>query len=320
MCGICGIAFSARSRRQLDAPALVRMRDTMTHRGPDDFGIFHEGRVGLAYRRLSIIDVAGGHQPMHDDGGSLHIVYNGEIYNHQDLRVSLERRGHRYHTRCDTETLLRLYQEDGARAVDQLRGMFAFAVWDGRPEELCLARPHRGAGRDGAVIAEFRQPFTEAVRMRLMSDVPLGVFLSGGIDSASITAVMSRLVADPIKTFSVAFAEREANELAYARTVARAYRTDHHEVVVSPAEFFEALPTLVWHEDEPLAHPPSVALYFVSRLAADHVKVVLTGEGSDELLAGYGRYARTLFNVRWGTHYHRVLPASLRRAARRVVE
>ena len=408
MCGICGIAFSARSRRQLDAPALVRMRDTMTHRGPDDFGIFHEGRVGLAHRRLSIIDVAGGHQPMHDDGGSLHIVYNGEIYNHQDLRVSLERRGHRYHTRCDTETLLRLYQEDGARAVDQLRGMFAFAIWDGRREELFLARDRLGVKplyyvhaedgslyfaseikallavgataprlnyevlpdylanhapsgadtlfvgvrrllpghtlrwRDGAVeirrywdltyarteredrrdedlIAEFRQRFTEAVRMRLMSDVPLGVFLSGGIDSASITAVMSRLVADPIKTFSVAFAEREANELAYARTVADAYRTDHHEVVVSPDDFFEALPTLVWHEDEPLAHPSSVALYFVSRLAADHVKVVLTGEGSDELLAGYGRYAKTLYNLRYGAQYHRLVPASFRSAVRRAV-
>ncbi len=409
MCGICGIALSARSRRRVDALELVRMRDTMTHRGPDDYGIFDEGRVGLAHRRLSIIDVAGGHQPMHDDAGSLHIVYNGEIYNHPDLRASLERHGHRYRTRCDTETILRLYQEDGAQAVRRLRGMFAFAIWDSRREELFLARDHVGvkplyyvhtddgslyfaseikallaaratapqlnydvlpdylanhapsgaatlfAGvrrllpghtlrwRDGAVeiqqywdlsfarahdasrterdlIADFGDRFSEAVRLQLMSDVPLGVFLSGGIDSASIVAVMSRLVQAPIKTFSVAFAEREANELAHARTVAAACRTDHHEVVVSPAEFFEALPKLVWHEDEPLAHPSSVALYFVARLASEHVKVVLTGEGSDELLAGYGRYARTLFNVRWGTHYHRVLPASLRRAARRVVE
>jgi asparagine synthase (glutamine-hydrolysing) len=409
MCGICGIAFSPGSRRQVDAQQLVRMRDTMTHRGPDDFGIFHEGRVGLAHRRLSIIDVAGGHQPMHDDSGSLHIVYNGEIYNHQELKVSLERAGHRYHTRCDTETLLRLYQDEGAQALHRLRGMFAFAIWDGRRGELFLARDRLGvkplyyvhtadgslyfaseikallaAGataprlnyealpdylanrapsgadtlfvgvrrllpghtlrwRDGAVeirrywdvsfagtesgqrsdedlIAEFTQRFTEAVRMRLMSDVPLGVFLSGGIDSASIAAVMSRLVDEPIKTFSVAFAEREANELAYARTVAQAYGTDHHEVVVSPEQFFEALPTLVWHEDEPLAHPSSVALYFVSRLATDHVKVVLTGEGSDELLAGYGRYAKTLYNLRFGAPYHRIVPAGLRRAVRRAVE
>src|SRR3989441_10523739 len=386
MCGICGIAFSARSRRAVDALELVRMRDTMTHRGPDDFGIFNQGRVGLAHRRLSIIDVAGGHQPMHDDSGSLHIVYNGEIYNHTDLRASLERRGHRYPTRCDTETILRLYQEEGPRAVDQLRGMFAFAIWDGSREELFLARDRVGEKplyyvhaddgslyfaseikalfaaqairpqlnytalpdylanraasgaatlfasvqrlppghtlrwRDGALeireywdlsfaparranqtdeelIGEFAERFTESVRMRLMSDVPLGVFLSGGIESASIAAVMSRLVDEPSKTFSAGFAEQEANELQYARTVAAAYGTDHHEVVVSPDEFRDALPTLVWHEGRPLSHAGSVPLYFVARLATDHVKVVLTGEGSDELLAAYERYAKTLYNV-----------------------
>jgi asparagine synthase (glutamine-hydrolysing) len=405
MCGICGVAFSTRSRRTVDAQALVRMRDTMTHRGPDDCGIFGEGRVGLAHRRLSIIDVAAGHQPMPDDTGSLHIVYNGEIYNHPELKVALERRGHRYRTRCDTETILHLYQESGSRAVEQLRGMFAFAIWDGRREELFLARDRLGEKplyyvhtRDGSLffaseikallaagatspelnyealpdylanrapsgtatlyagvqrllpghtlrwhdgeieirqywdlsfggvgdghesdqelVAEFAERFRDAVRMRLMSDVPLGVFLSGGIDSASIAAVMSRLVAEPIKTFSVGFVERESSELAYARTVAEAYGTDHHEVVVSGDDFFNALPTLVWHEDEPMGHPASVALYFVARLARDHVKVVLTGEGSDELLAGYGRYARTLYNVRLGAPYHRVVPAGVRRAVR----
>ena len=373
----------------------------MTHRGPDGCGLFTEGRVGLAHRRLAIIDVAGGHQPMHDDGGHLHIVYNGEIYNHRELRTSLERRGHLYRTRSDTETILRLYQDESSRAVDRLRGMFAFAIWDSRKEELFLARDRLGikplyyvltddgslyfaseikallqAGattasvnyevipdylanrapsgtdtlfqgvrrllpghmlrwRDGAVeiqqywdlsfgaetaarahedlIAEFGERFTEAVRTHLMSDVPLGVFLSGGIDSASIAAVMSRLVEDPIKTFSVAFQEPEANELSYARVVADAYGTEHHEVVVSPDEFFAALPTLVWHEDEPLAHPSSVALYFVARLSSEHVKVVLTGEGSDELLGGYGRYARTLYNVRLGTQYQRMVPAGARR-------
>ena len=409
MCGICGIAFSARSRCTVDALDLVRMRDTMTHRGPDDCGIFNQGRVGLAHRRLSIIDVAGGHQPMHDDSGSLHIVYNGEIYNHAELRASLERRGHHYRTRCDTETILRLYQEEGPRAVDQLRGMFAFAIWDSRREELFLARdrvgekplyyvhaddgslyfaseikalfaaqairpqlnytalpdylanraasgaatlfagvqrlppghtlrwrdgaleireywdlsfaPARGANQtDEELIAEFAERFTESVRMRLMSDVPLGVFLSGGIDSASIAAVMSRLVDEPIKTFSVGFAEQEANELQHARTVAAPYGTDHHEVVVSPDEFRDALPTLVWHEYRPLSHAGSVPLYFVARLATDHVKVVLTGEGSDELLAGYERYAKTLYNVHLGDRYHRVVPASVRRAVRGAVE
>jgi asparagine synthase (glutamine-hydrolysing) len=408
MCGICGIAFTTGSRRLVNDQELVRMRDTMTHRGPDDYGVFSEGRVGLAHRRLAIIDIAGGHQPMHDDSGSLHIVYNGEIYNHQDLRASLEQRGHCYRTRCDTETILHLYQEEGPRAVEQLRGMFAFAIWDSRKQELFLARDRLGVKplyyvqtpdgslyfgseikallaaratrpqlnyealpdylanhapsgtatlfdgvqrllpghtlrwRDGALdirqywdisfaqpengsravedlIAEFRERFTEAVRMRLMSDVPLGVFLSGGIDSASIAAVMSRLVNEPIKTFSVGFAEPEANELGYARTVADAYRTEHHEVVVSPEEFFGALPSLVWHEDEPLAHPSSVALYFVARLAAQHVKVVLTGEGSDELLGGYGRYARTLYNVRLGVPYYRVVPARLRSVVRSAI-
>ncbi len=383
------------------------MRDTMTHRGPDGCGVFNDGRVGLGHRRLAIIDVGGGHQPMHDDTGCLHIVYNGEIYNHSDLRVSLERCGHRYRTRSDTETILRLYQEEGSKAVESLRGMFAFAIWDSRKQELFLARDRLGIKplyyvltddgslyfaseikallaarairpslnyavlpdclanrapsgedtlfegvrrllpghtlrwRDGVVeirqywdmsfraetparshedlVAEFGTRFTDAVRTHLMSDVPLGVFLSGGIDSASIAAVMSRLVSEPIKTFSVAFAEREANELRYARMAARAYGTDHHEVVVSPDQFFAALPSLIWNEDEPIAHPSSVALYFVARLATDHVKVVLTGEGSDELLGGYGRYTRTLYNIRLGTRYHQMVPASLRRAVRSVV-
>jgi asparagine synthase (glutamine-hydrolysing) len=150
------------------------------------------------------------------------------------------------------------------------------------------------------LIDEYRERFRESVRLRLMADVPLGMFLSGGIDSASITAMMSTLVTDPIKTFSVAFAEREANELAYARLVADRYRTDHHEIVVTPEQFFAALPTLVWHEDEPIAHPSSVALNFVSRLAAERVKVVLTGEGSDETLGGYGRYRYTVWNMALG--------------------
>jgi asparagine synthase (glutamine-hydrolysing) len=385
------------------------MRDVLTHRGPDDCGLFFDEGVGLGHRRLSIIDVAAGHQPMANDDGSLHIVYNGEVYNHPALRTELEARGVRYRTRCDTETVLRIYEAEGARAPRRLRGMFAFAIWDRRTRELFLARDRFGvkplyyvlqedgslyfaseikalltagavtpalnlaalpdylanhapsgaetlfegvrrlpAGctlrwRDGQVeidrywelsfapgddlqrseddvVAEYGERFAEAVRMRLMSDVPLGMFLSGGIDSAAITAAMSRFADGPIKTFSVAFAEREANELRYARLVAERYRTDHHEVVVSPAQFFAALPKLVWHEDEPLAHPSSVALYFVSRLAAEHVKVVLTGEGSDETLGGYGRYPITVHNLRLGRRYERLVRAGIRDHVRAAID
>jgi asparagine synthase (glutamine-hydrolysing) len=404
MCGINGIVFSVESGRHADARVVERMRDVLEHRGPDDSGLFVEGRVGLGHRRLSIVDVAAGHQPMTNEDGSLRIVFNGEIYNHADYRAGLEARGHRYQTHCDTETILHLYEEDGARSVEALRGMFAFAVWDRNRSELFVARDRLGvkplyyvhaddgsfyfaseikallaAGavapelnyaalpdylanratsgeetlfrgvkrllpghtllwRDGRVhiekywdisfagqdegaarsdedyVEEWFETFRTAVRLRLMADVPLGMFLSGGIDSSAIAAVMSGMVSEPVKTFSVAFAEREANELAYARMVAERFGTEHHEIVVSPEEFFAALPHLVWHEDEPIAHSASVPLNFVSRLAARHVKVVLTGEGSDETLAGYYRYHKTVYNLRLGRLYERAAPAPLRRA------
>jgi asparagine synthase (glutamine-hydrolysing) len=401
MCGINGIAFSGRSRRRVDATALKTMRDVITHRGPDDEGIYIDENVGLGHRRLSIVDVASGHQPMTNEDGSLYITYNGEVYNHADYREELESRGHVYRTHCDTETILHLYEDYGDACVEHLRGMFAFAIWDRNKRELFIARDRVGikplyyvrtadgslyfaseikalleahavkaelnfaafsdylanhatsgeetlfAGvkrlmpghtltwRDGEIkirkywdvsfakvapnghsdkdyIAEWSELFRKSVELRLMADVPLGMFLSGGIDSSAIAAVMSTLVDEPIKTFSVAFKEREANELEYARLVARAYKTDHHEVVISPEEFFAALPDLIWHEDEPLAHPSSVALFFVSRLAAQHVKVVLTGEGSDELMAGYARYRKTILNLAFSEHYHRMVPAGVR--------
>ena len=407
MCGINGIALSSRAPEgRVERAALERMRDVIRHRGPDDCGIFVDGAAGLGHRRLSIVDVSGGRQPMPNEDSTLHLVYNGEIYNHADYREGLEARGHTYRTHCDTETILHLYEEKGARCVEDLRGMFAFAIWDSRRRELFIARDRLGVKplyyvrrddgslffaseikallearalkpelnyralpdylanhgtsgdetlfegvrrlppghtllwRDGQIkiekywdvsytpkdgeggraksdeeyVAEWSELFRTSVRLRLMADVPLGMFLSGGIDSSAIAAVMSRMVSEPVKTFSVAFAEREANELAYARLVAEAFKTDHHEVIVSPSEFFEALPRLVWHEDEPLAHPSSVALYFVSRLAARHVKVVLTGEGSDEMLAGYERYYKTLLQLRFGPRYHNLVPGALRRA------
>jgi asparagine synthase (glutamine-hydrolysing) len=201
------------------------------------------------------------------------------------------------HGTCGNETLFEgvkrlppghtLVWRDGQIRIDRFWSLsFDPAAIDQRPDRV--------------LIDEYRERFRESVRLRLMADVPLGMFLSGGIDSASITAMMSTLVSDPIKTFSVAFAEREANELSYARLVASRYRTDHHEIVVTPEQFFGALPTLVWHEDEPIAHPSSIALNFVSRLAAERVKVVLTGEGSDETLGGYGRYRYTVWNMTLG--------------------
>src|SRR5215211_3794067 len=401
MCGINGIAFSSRSRRRVDPSLLKSMRDVITHRGPDDEGIYIDENVGLGHRRLSIVDVASGHQPMPNEDGSLQIIYNGEVYNHADFREMLEGRGHVYQTHCDTETILHLYEEYGDSCVEYLRGMFAFAIWDRRKRELFIARDRLGVKplyyvytgdgslyfaseikallearavkpelnfaafsdylanhatsgkdtlfvnvkrlmpghtltwRDGEIrikkywdvsftkaaqnghsdrdyIAEWSDLFRESVQLRLMADVPLGMFLSGGIDSSAIAAVMSTLVDDPIKTFSVAFAEREANEFEYARLVSRAFKTDHHEVVISPEQFFHFLPELIWHEDEPLAHPSSVALYFVSELASRHVKVVLTGEGSDELMAGYARYRKTILNLALGERYHRMVPSSIR--------
>ncbi|MFP5264729.1 MAG: asparagine synthase (glutamine-hydrolyzing) [Blastocatellia bacterium] len=408
MCGICGIAVPEILNRQVDESQLIRMRDAITHRGPDGAGVFMDRGIGLGHRRLSIVDLGGGHQPMSNEDGRVWITYNGEVYNHSDLRPALESRGHIYRTESDTETIIHAYEEYGGRAVDHLRGMFAFAIWDGARRRLLLARDRVGVkplyyvlkddgtlyfaseikalieagavkaelnydaladysanrytsgeqtmfrgvkrllpghtlvwadGRaetnrywevsfekpeesltDEECVEQFAELFRESVRLRLMADVPLGMFLSGGIDSSAIAAVMSEMVAEPIKTFSVAFAEREANELQYARSVARAFGTDHYEVLVSPEQFFDSLPSLVYQEDEPIAHPSSLPLYFVSKLAAEHVKVVLTGEGADELLAGYDKYRKTVYNLALGRAYHKAAPEILKRAMRNAIE
>jgi asparagine synthase (glutamine-hydrolysing) len=346
---------------------------------------------------------------MASEDGSLQLIYNGEVFNHPALMAQLQADGVQYRTHCDTETVLHIFERRGEAAPEELRGMFAYAVWDRRTRTLTLARDrfgvkplyyallddgtlvfgsemkailasgmvraslredalpdylanHATTGEgtllagikrllpghtlvwrngeirtrrywdlrfeaeaeetrpDAELIEEYRDRLKEAVRLRLMADVPLGAFLSGGIDSATITALMSQLVDEPIKTFSVGFAEREANELAYARIVAKAFKTDHHEVLVTPEQFFGALPSLVWHEDEPIAHPSSVALNFVSRLAAERVKVVLTGEGSDETLAGYGRYRKTILNMRLGGAYQAATPAPIRSLVRHGLE
>jgi asparagine synthase (glutamine-hydrolysing) len=402
MCGINGIAFSSRSNKIINEDVLRKMRDVQHHRGPDDAGEFIDGQIGLGHRRLSIVDVSHGGQPMFNEDKNLVIVYNGEVYNHADYREELETKGHIYQTHCDTETILHLFEEYGEHCVEKLRGMFAFAIWNRTKKELFIARDRLGVkplyyvhdergnlffgseiktileavavkpelnynalpdqfanhgtskdetlfvgvkrllpghtlvwqdGKltikkywdisfepkheqrtDAEYIEEWRDLFRHAVKLRLMADVPLGMFLSGGIDSSAIAAMMSTMVDEPIKTFSVGFAEREANEFEFARIVAQKYKTDHHEITITPEQFFAELPKLVWHEDEPIGFDASVPLYFVSKLAQQHVKVVLTGEGSDEIMAGYGRYAKTLQLLNYGRKYESATPKFLRSA------
>ena len=400
MCGIAGIV-SLNSREPVDQVRVKRMRDILRHRGPDGEGLWAEGPVGLGHRRLAIVDVAGGRQPMANEDETVWITYNGEIYNHAILRPELEARGHRYRTRSDTETILHLYEQEGDSCVERLQGMFAFALWDRARHRLLLARDRLGikplyyaiterellfaseikalvgaggirptfnegilpeflatryvAGEDtffegikalgpgttlswspddglakrrywrlpaatNAGVGTFRERAEEvrtrlegAVRSHLMSDVPLGLFLSGGIDSTGIATLMAPMVKAPIRTFAVGFQEPEANELGYARVAARAVGAEHHEVVVTPEDFLRELPRLIWHEDKPIAFPSSVPLYFISRLARDHVKVVLTGEGADELFLGYNWYRVTAWNERLGRAYRALTPAALRR-------
>lgn len=386
------------------------MGDSIAHRGPDAANVYIQGPAHLAHRRLSIIDVASGHQPMKNETGDVTIVYNGEIFNHASVRPELEAAGHRYGSHCDTETILHAFEEYGPGCLERFRGMFAFSIWDERKQKLFAARDRLGikpfyyyfdgqtfvfaseikailqypgvhaefadellpeylafgftngdqtlfrgirklmpghhltlelaggaprlsierywdlprqapAGRrsDEEWIAETRRRLEETVRMRLMSDVPLGMFLSGGVDSSAIAALMSRMVSGKVKSFSVGYAEEKYSELSYARQVAEQLGTDHHEVRVSMEDFFSALPKLIWHEDEPIAWPSSVSLYYVSRLASQRVKVVLTGEGSDENFAGYERYGHYLFNAR-GMAAWRHLPAGLRTGLREWIQ
>jgi len=408
MCGIVGI-IRFDSGRPVEVERLRRMRDVLRHRGPDGEGLWIDGPVGLAHRRLAIVDIAGGAQPMPNGDQSAWIVYNGETYNHPELKAELEARGHRYRTRSDTETILHLYKDEGEACIHRLRGMFAFALWDRHQQRLLLARDRLGikplyyamtehemlfASEIKAILAaghlqpalnedvlpeylatgfvsgretlfrgvrkllpgrtltwsrsdglrerrywqppasitpqnpqslkeqtlELRARLCDAVRGHLMSDVPVGIFLSGGIDSTGLAGLMASMVEEPIKTFSVGFPDREGNELSYARLAARSIRSDHHEVVVTPERFFRALPRLIWHEDEPIAFPSSVPLYFVSALAREHVKVVLTGEGADELFGGYNRYRVTAWNQRLGVAYSRAVPRFARDSVSRTIQ
>lgn len=376
MCGIVGVMYADPTRR-CEREILTTMRDTFVYRGPDDAGLYLEGPVGLGHRRLSIIDLRGGHQPMSIDDGAYWIVFNGEIYNYRSLREELIRKGHHFQTQSDTEVILRLYAEQGEACVHALNGMFAFAIWDMRRRTLFLARDRMGVKplyyavtqeaflfaseikaivNSGLVSARcreeavgeyllFRQvagpetlfrevmslppgctlmlhdgspriarywsprppqdrlaiPYEEAketltellydsVKLRLISDVPVGTFCSGGVDSSLVTALAAKIKGDAVNTFSVGFDEPEYDESAFALMVSKQYGTIHHQLIIGNDEFSELFPRMVWQNDEPLHFANSVQIFALSRLAKQSVTVVLTGEGSDELFAGYPRY------------------------------
>ncbi|MBV8857713.1 MAG: asparagine synthase (glutamine-hydrolyzing) [Acidobacteria bacterium] len=380
MCGIAGFVESVGGARSVEerAALLDRMCRSIEHRGPDEQGGEVLGRAAVGMRRLSIIDLAGGHQPMSGCDPRVRVVFNGEIYNFKELQRDLEARGHKFRTRSDTETIVHAYEEFGDACVERLRGMFAFAVWDARTERLFVARDRAGekplyytttpggtfvfgselkcllehpeveretdplaldayltlgyvpeplsvfqgvrkleAGhrlvlekgsvteesywdfptetdepprREEEYVEELRARLEESVRMMLVADVPLGAFLSGGVDSSTIVGLMSRATNAPVKTFSIGFREDSFDELKYARLAARHFETDHRELIVTP-DVCQLVDELVRHFDEPFADQSSVPTYLVSKLAREHVKVVLSGDGGDELFAGYTRYA-----------------------------
>ncbi len=374
MCGIAGFVHKDRVLAS-DPDLLHRMCDVIRHRGPDERGVWLEGPVGLGMTRLSIIDLAGGHQPIHNEDRTVWVVFNGEIYNYHDLREELVKKGHTFSTSSDTETIVHLYEEYGEGCVDHLRGMFAFAIWDKRRDQLLLARDRLGKKplhyyldgkrllfaseiksilqcpdvpremhppalvnylaygyvpdpetmfkgiyklppghlltyRKGEIRirqywnVEYRvekaQPeefyierlldiLSEAVRLRLISDVPLGAFLSGGVDSSLVVALMARHSSSPVKTFSIGFEDQSYDELNYARIVAERFKTDHHEEIVK-ADSESILLDLVRMFDEPFADSSAIPTYYVSRMARKWVTVALSGDGGDELFGGYTRY------------------------------
>jgi len=387
MCGICGVVAGP-GEGAPDLDVVARMNAKLAHRGPDDEGLFHKGPAALAARRLSIIDLAHGHQPIENEDGSAVVVQNGEIYNYRELKRELEGRGHRFATDCDTEVLVHLYEEHGEGFVERLRGMFAIALWDKRRQRLLLARDrfgikplyyrrHNGGlsfaselkamleqpgfsrqidpqavaaylafnsipapltifaearklppghllaweggevslrryarpgpvpadevrcGSEAELAAELREVLDDSIRAHLVADVPVGVLLSGGVDSGGIAALASRHAGEPLKTFSIGFEEAGFDELARARLVAERYGTDHHELVLRP-DAVELLPKLVEAFDEPFGDSSALPTYLVSELAAGHVKTALSGEGGDELFGGYYTYVADLLARRVG--------------------
>ena len=383
---MCGIAGFVLAEGNAALATIQAMCDVIRHRGPDDEGFHVAGRCAIGMRRLSIIDLSTGHQPISNEDGSVWVVFNGEIYNFHELRETLLGQGHQFTTNSDTETLVHLYEQEGVEGLPKLRGMFGYAIWDQRRQQLLLVRdrfgkkplyytqvapgqaapaglyfgselkclraagvpleidrdalrlyfqftyipdphsPFRGvrklpaggwllynaatgearqgrywrfpapaaraeAGYDeGQSIRRLRELFDESVRLRMIADVPLGAFLSGGIDSSSVVASMALQSREPVKTFSIGFEESDFNELPYARQVAELYKTEHHEILVRP-DSVSLITRLVRHFDEPFADSSAIPTFLVSEFAARHVKVALSGDGGDELFAGYGRFA-----------------------------
>ncbi len=392
MCGICGI-YNAQSKEPVSRSLIERMICLIAHRGPDDSGSYFDGPLGLGFARLSIIDLAGGHQPMCNETGEIWIVFNGEIWNYQALRQELIAKGHRFRTSCDTETIIHAYEEFDVDCLRRLHGMFGFAIWDRHRHRLFLARDRVGKKPlyytqvngnfifaseiksllchpqvrrevDIQALSDFlsvryvpapatlfaniykvppghwllyengtiqqqcywdftfgsieprpikhylngiRAHISRAVEERMMADVPVGALLSGGIDSSIITGIMSKFTSQHVKTFSVGFDHPDYSELPYARLVAHHFATDHHELIVKSADMTRYWPLLTWHRDEPVSEPSDLGVYLISKLARQHVKVVLSGEGGDELFAGYPKYL-----VDWLAGYYHLLPASIR--------
>lgn len=399
MCGIAGIVYKDLKQPVSDA-LLARMCQVIHHRGPDEWGSWQDAGVGIGMKRLQIIDLSGGHQPMATDDGRYRIVFNGEIYNYLEIRAGLAARGVTFTSRSDTEVLLKAYREYGRQCVPMLRGMFAFAIWDEQEKTLFMARDRFGKKplhyiddgtklvfgseiksllqvpeveakvfRPGIVTYlaygnsidsqtmfqgihklppghtlswsqrstaidpywdfEFQvndcltedkalvradRVIKDAVKARLVSDVPLGAFLSGGIDSSLVVAMMATQTDNPVKTFSIGFDSPEFNELPYARLVAERYKTEHHEEIVSP-DAEEILPYLVNVFDEPFADSSAIPTYYVSRMAKKFVTVVLSGDGGDELFGGYARYQDSNLALRADA----MLPGWCRRALNRVL-
>ncbi len=396
MCGICGIYAFGRDHEAKGHDLVRAMNDRIVHRGPDAEGFHVSGPIALGHRRLSIIDLSTGKQPMCNEDGTVWVVFNGEIYNYREWRTDLIQKGHRFSTRSDTEVIVHLYEELGEGFLSKLNGMFAIALWDSRREKLILARDRVGKkplyyhlsgarlafaselkallalpdvpsqvnpdsidhylsflcspgsetilsnvfklepatclvcergkirkerywkvdftkrypGTHGEAVAELSDLLLDAVKIRLESDVPLGAFLSGGVDSSTVVALMARLAGERVKTTSIAFSESAFNESAYARIVADRYRTDHREHVLRP-NYIECLPRIVYHLDEPFADSSALPMYLLCQATRRHVTVALSGDGGDENFAGYERYAWALKEERW----RRAVPAFWRSAA-----